>query len=682
MKIIFHLARIFVLFKFYMKKFFLLLIILLTGCRSRTTVYIAPDGDDRASGSRMHPLATLAEAFRRVDQNKRIHTVYLRGGLYRIDSPLVLKGISRLHLTAYKNEKVTLIGGRFITGWKQLDSMAPDYMKFNPTARRHIWMARLSGIDSVPVLRPHGFAMPVTTPGMRLYYHGIPMPLARWPDTGWVHVQEIPPGFEGKTFRYNGHRPSGWSRKENIWMHGYWKWDWADAMVQVARIDTVRRLITVADPQSKYGYVPGGRFYFLNVPEELDRPGEWYVNKAKGWVYFYPPSSGWDTSAVVLSLLPKWMLTLDRCSHVQIEGLRMHYGRHGAVRITGGHHNALVDCHISGFGTSAVRIEDAPSHPGEDILARGMHNGVDHCVISYCGEGGVVINGGDRKTLKGGGHYVKYCDLSYTAMRTRTYRPAVYLRGVGHQVLHNEIHHLPHAAIIFRGNDHYIAYNEIYRVCTETSDAGAIYTGRDWTACGHKIRYNFLHDIHPLAVDGRHGFKAVVGVYLDDMASGIQVYGNIFENVDLGVLLGGGRSDTVANNVFVRCRTAVRLDARGLTWARHFADSGGILRRRYQAVRAGEPPYTIRYPFLKNLLQRYPAWPLDNCIRDNVCCLASCLQIDHPQVDSVLCRRANRKVEKCTFYRRQGHKVVLHLNDSVWPAHFRPIPTGRIGRGE
>ncbi len=38
------------------------------------------------------------------------------------------------------------------------------------------------------------------------------------------------------------------------------------------------------------------------------------------------------------------------------------------------------------------------------------------------------------------------------------------------------------------GNDHEVAYNEIYRVCTQTGDAGAVYMGRNLTMRGTVIR--------------------------------------------------------------------------------------------------------------------------------------------------------------------------------------------------
>jgi len=61
----------------------------------------------------------------------------------------------------------------------------------------------------------------------------------------------------------------------NLWVHGYWAYDWANSYERVESIDRGARLIKTAPPHGLYGFRKGQRFYFLNVLEELDSPGEW-----------------------------------------------------------------------------------------------------------------------------------------------------------------------------------------------------------------------------------------------------------------------------------------------------------------------------------------------------------------------------------------------------------------------
>ena len=112
--------------------------------------------------------------------------------------------------------------------------------------------------------------------------------------------------------------------------------------------------------------------------------------------------------------------------------------------------------------------------------------------------------GGDRKKLEAGRNFALNNNIHHFSRWVRTYRPAVYLYGVGHRVAHNRVHDAPHNAVLFWGNDHVLEFNEVYRVCTETGDAGAFYIGRDWTQRGNVIRYNYFHD---LGAALRSGFR-------------------------------------------------------------------------------------------------------------------------------------------------------------------------------
>jgi hypothetical protein len=191
------------------------------------------------------------------------------------------------------------------------------------------------------------------------------------------------------------------------------------------------------------------------------------------------------------------------------------------------------------------------------------------------------------------------------------YHPAVALGGVGNRATHNLIHDAPHEAIGFSGNDHLIEFNEIRDVCTESNDAGAIYAGRDWTMRGTVIRYNYLRDIT--------GFeeRGCVGVYLDDMWCGTEIYGNVFYRVTRAAFIGGGRDVTIENNIFVDCDPAVHLDARALGWAADTVRT--TMKERLAAMPYQRPPWSDRYPELVNILQDDPAAPKGNIVARNVC---------------------------------------------------------------
>ena len=158
----------------------------------------------------------------------------------------------------------------------------------------------------------------------------------------------------------------------------------------------------------------------------------------------------------------------------------------------------------------------------------GTKHGVVGCDIYQTGQGGIHLEGGDRKTLTPAGHYADNNHIHHTARWDPVYQQAITLFGVGNRATHNLIDNVPHVAIGFTGNDQTIEYNEIHSAVFQSNDAGAIYTSppdETWSMRGHKIRYNYLHNIH--------GFedKGCMGVYLDDCFSSADISSNIFYDV-------------------------------------------------------------------------------------------------------------------------------------------------------
>ncbi|MFM8360302.1 MAG: right-handed parallel beta-helix repeat-containing protein, partial [Verrucomicrobiota bacterium] len=380
-------------------------------------------------------------------------------------------------------------------------------------------------------------------------------------------------------FLYPGERPRRWKDTRDLWVHGYWAWDWANSYEKVVELDLARHRIRTAPPHGLYGFRPGQRFYFLNVLEELDRPGEWFLDRDAAILYFWPPAPG--AREALLSRLGGPLLRLQDAAHLTFRGLLLEATRGSGVEIQGGTSNQVVSCVLRNLGNLGVVIEGGVGHQ------------VRASEILDTGDGGVAVTGGHRDTLAPGGHVVENCHFQRQARWSRCYAPAIQLSGVGLSARHNLIHDHPHAGIIFWGNDHQIEFNEIHHIALETGDVGAIYTGRDYTFRGNRIRHNFIHDTGGVGMGS-------MGVYLDDCVSGTEVSGNVFWRVHWAMFIGGGRDHRVENNVFIDCDPAVRVDARGLDPApvwRNMVDE--TMRQRLAEV----PPalYRERYPELRSL---------------------------------------------------------------------------------
>ena len=258
----------------------------------------------------------------------------------------------------------------------------------------------------------------------------------------------------------------------------------------------------------------------------------------------------------------------------------------------------------------------------------------------------------------------------------RTYRPAIFVDGVGNRVAQNYIGDAPHVGILLKGNDHIIEFNEFARICTETADTGALYMGRDFTERGNVIRFNLFRDC-----GGPGAFSAdISAIYLDDCASGTLVYGNIIYKCGRGILLGGGRDNTIDNNLLIECNPAIHIDARGLGWMKNFFDgTEPILFDRLRLVRFDQPPYSRRYPPLALLLNDDPAVPKGNRIFHNVRAGGQWIDfIDHG--DEKMFAVHDNFTAGDPQLRDPAHgDFHLAAGSPVWSTGFRPIPLEKVG---
>jgi len=692
-------------------------------------LYVSTSGSDSNPGTSNKPFATLERArdeVRKLRQDGRLSngglTIWLRGGDYLRTNALQLTTADSgtpdapIVWCACKGETVRLLGGRKLADFEPVADPA-ILARLPEAARGHVLQMDLStfGLAEFGKMASRGFGRPQTAAHCELFFGGRPMTLARWPNEGaWEQIAGVPDagatkdehgGNIGKLeegFLYNGNRPRQWKDTGDLWVHGYWSWDWANSYERVASIDFERRLIKTAAPFGLYGFRKGQRFYFLNVLEELDQPGEWFLDRKTGVLYFWPPtpvtretegqfkvqgskfevrgSASKPQAAgpeILLSLLSEPLLKLTDVSHVTFRGIILEATRSSAVQIHGGTSNRIAGCLIRNIGNYGVTIEGGAAH------------GVISCDIFDTGDGGVSLDGGDRQTLRPGRQFVENCHFARQGRWSKCYVPAVLIGGVGQRASHNLIHDHPHCAILFNGNDHLVEFNEIHHIALETGDVGAIYTGRDYTYRGNRIRYNFIHHTGGVGMGS-------MGVYMDDCVSGTEIFGNIFYQVQRAAFLGGGRDHQVLNNIFVECNHAVELDGRGLDPSPVWHDMVDKTMRQSLA-RMPSALYRERYPALKTLDQYYgssggPAIesaafkgvpPEHDVVARNIC-VGKWLNVYWHATSAMLLLENNLTNAAASFVRSPGEPVraadfAIRDDSPTWKLGFQPIPFDKIG---
>jgi len=434
------------------------------------------------------------------------------------------------------------------------------------------------------------------------------MQLARWPNTDFAQTTDQN-GNLG--FGYSGDEPTKWSNQstatQDVWVHGYWSWNWSDRHVRIESIDTTKKQMSI-DPNTPPCYPPqkGSRFYAYNILAELDSPGEYYLNRATGVLYFYPPSDI-STGESYVSML-HGVISIQSVSNVAFQGLSIEGSRGAGVEIFSSSNVSISKSDIFNHGTLGVNITG------------GFGNTINTCRIWNTGNGGVYLDAGDRTTLTPSNHQTINTEIYRFNRWVRTYAPGVFLVGVGHSLTFSNIHDGPHQAIFIAGNDNRVEGNYVHDMVYETADSGALYMGRDWSYQGNIIRQNTWQNIHT-TISGDDSSA----VYLDDSGSGFLVTQNIFKNVSRGVLLGGGRENQVLNNYFEDAtgECAVHFDNRDMGWAKDFCQPGAMGEQFLNRVEYKSKYYAKYGAKFQNMMQDEPCVPKYNVVSNNNYCKVS-----------------------------------------------------------
>ncbi len=515
---------------------------------------------------------TLIEAEQTRQKPGQKLVVQLPSSELTFNQTLNLKG-NNIEIVGSKSSVIS--GAVVLRSWRTLSDQEAD--RFPVAARTHIRVSDVT--DGLPLgtLTRRGFGLNDRLSHSELFVDGVPMQLGRFPnadatDGGWLRTGET----QGpRIFQDPGARPLTWKQPGDAWVYGYWQFDWADSVEPVESFDSATQQVKIRDTGDpvkggfgEFGLNKGRRFFYLNVPEELDSAGEYWVDAGARKVYAWLPNGA---RQMRLSMLGAPLIHVNQANSVVIRGVTLEGSRQYALQIDASENVSLRDSVVRNTGEAGV------------VIASAKNSGVLNCEIRNCGESAVSLDGGDFNTLAPANNYVENCLIERVSRWCRTYRPGVAMNGVGQRIIGNTFADLPHNAILFGGNNHLIERNDIRRVCLETGDAGAIYIGRNPTTRGTVIKNNRFREIEP-RTNTEGNYSNVMSVYLDDCQCGITVTGNVFEGKGTAIMIGGGRDNIVTGNVFVSGRPGISFDQRGKGWAKDMfkADWGylGFLKQR------------------------------------------------------------------------------------------------------
>ncbi|MBM3801132.1 MAG: right-handed parallel beta-helix repeat-containing protein [Acidimicrobiia bacterium] len=541
---------------------------------SGRTLYVATNGNDKWTGRLAAPnsagtdgpLLTLPAARDRIRAARRVNRttapslVLIRDGTYRMAEPFVLtpedsgQESDPLIFAAYPDERPVLSGGRSIAGWRK--GAGETWSVHIPEVEHGKWVFH------------------------QLFVNGRRSQRARTPNRGFFRIDG--PKSEAAPFqiKYRGDeiKPS-WAESGDVEVVALFSW--AEVRMPIRLVDAERRVATLAGAAQPYNKEADARYYIENAPDALDAPGEWYLDRKKGVLSYWPlreeDMNQADVAAPVLTRLVHFQgdssagklvhhVVLHRIAFQDADwnvgpagyaAVQAAVEIGGALKLEGTADCAIELCSISrvegyaldlGKGCKRNRVE---GNEIADIGAGGIKLGWGREGLQppHTKEGYVVT---DREADLNEGNLISDNHLRNLG---NVFPSAVGVwagQTIGSTISHNHIHDLNYSAISAGWNWGYgpnqshhnrFEYNHLHHIGREMlSDMGAIYTLG--IQPGTVIRNNLIHDVTRFNYGGW-------GIYFDEGSSQIVAENNVvYRTASAGLHQHYGRENVVRNNIF------------------------------------------------------------------------------------------------------------------------------------
>ena len=593
------------------------------------TFYISPAGNDSWSGRLADaaendgPFATIERAQQAVRELKKSNEVtgpvyvYFRSGAYLLTQEILFtpqdsgERDARVIYSSFQNEKILISGGQKLTDWRLLQD--------------NRW------ICDVPQVRSKNRHF------QQLFVNGERRTRARTPNEGFFRVKD-PMEKDGTPFHedrfkfgfYPGNLLSNWRNINDVQiiLHHFW----SDAHCAIASINSESLVVTLKTPAWRKftddNTELGARYFVDNVFEAMDKPGEWYLDRPTGKLY-YLAKEGEDmhSAEVIAPDLDQMVLfkgdpeAQEYVEHITLSGLTFAHsdwhlppgdaGDHqasdsvpGAIELVGARNITIENCRLEHLGTYAMEILDGCQNI--KIQKNYMYD---------LGGGGIKISGGRAGTnslLKTS--HITFSDNSLQGMgRMFKASVGVLLRHASDNVIsHNLIKDLYYTGISVgwewgykpsAAYNNLVEYNHVEKVGQGLlSDMGGIYLLG--ISPGTIVRNNLVTNVYS------HGYGGW-GIYTDEGSSDILIENNIvYDTKSAGFHQHYGRNNTIRNNIFAYGKIAQLMRSRdeehlSFTFERNIVywKDSELLEKKWEGD-------TTRFYFMNNLYFRHDDQPI------------------------------------------------------------------------
>jgi len=452
-------------------------------------IHVSVDGVDTHSGAKASSVATLPAAQKIVRQQiakglREPLDVIIHGGTYYLDAPLSLtpedSGTAACPITwrAAEGEKVVLSGGvriagKWTLGGKGIWSVAVPAVKDG-------WNFRQLFVNENRAIRaryPNADA-----PNPFLYATGGDM------DHVVIETALV---------------KESWGREQDAQINIVPQWRFFNQWNTVTGVNPATGRIDFADSERHGKIIDGNWFWIEGVKEELDQPGEWYLNRDEARLYYMPePGADPNTLAFIaprLNVMVEAKGEVEKGTHVEYVNFRGLEFRHttftlghiearvhtdAAVRLENTNHCRIENCHVENVGGYAFWLH-----------LDSQHNVIDRNTVLHCGGGGVLFTGArfsymDESKLYTPGKVAATVFPILNQVTRNTVMHCGKLRYYGGGV---HMDSRPLGMALSPGN--YIAHNHF----ADLSRNG-VFAFRNQG--GNVVEYNLIHDAMQTTIDG------------------------------------------------------------------------------------------------------------------------------------------------------------------------------------
>ena len=426
----------------------------------------------------------------------------------------------------------------------------------------------LFALSDDPELKPKPRVMPKPAPGR----HFMVVQAEDYVKAHGPQIRKVVcgPTFKSKTEIYvDPGNLKAWAGSPDPEVHVFPRYGWVSGIVPIAKIDLAKSRLVVDKDYPEEIWL-GNRFFIENLAEELDAPGEWYLDRGAGTITYMRTDDSPDKVETVLAALDRVFdfrgdpSGKKPVSHVQIVGFTItdtDYSRKhktwyhpddAAIWMIGAVHCRVRQCLFHNIGGWALTIRSGSADnafEGNTVVGAGM--------------GGVYLDGSShgnlgrigppearpRRNLISGNH-MYHCGKIFAHVA------GVSLCEASDNIVrHNLVHHWPRygLSIKYQSGGNVYEYNRVYQTNLETNDTGGIEIYNNFQ--GSTVRCNIVGDTIGLKTTAEGEFLTPFyswGIYLDGMTSKVTVTGNIvYRNYLGGLMVNGGSDNTITNNIFV-----------------------------------------------------------------------------------------------------------------------------------